>query len=136
MDYGVGMWSLLGRMRYYVFNHRRHLPVRRHICLKEMLKRPKEVTFEFPQPNAPYPPSQRSGALIGPSGVGKTTTAIAMLMGPYRNIYSRVYVFSQAVLLEWIQPGMHGGNTSEFICKFQMRSRLCGTRGSLLPWKS
>ena len=29
-----------------------------------MLKRPKEATFEFPQPPAPYPPSQRSGALI------------------------------------------------------------------------
>ena len=59
-----------------------------------MLKRPKEVQFEFPQPPAPYPPSHRSGALIGPSGVGKTTTAIAMLMGPYRGVYSRVYVFS------------------------------------------
>ena len=59
-----------------------------------MLKRPKEVTFEFPQPPAPYPPSQRSGAFIGPSGVGKTTTAIAMLQGPYRKIYSRVSVFS------------------------------------------
>ena len=59
-----------------------------------MLKRPKEVTFEFPQPPAPYPPSQRSGAFIGPSGVGKTTTAISMLTGPYRNCYSRVYVFS------------------------------------------
>ena len=58
------------------------------------LKRPKEVTFEFQQPPAPYPPSQRSGALIGPSGVGKTTTALAMLMGPYRNCYERVYVFS------------------------------------------
>ena len=59
-----------------------------------MLKRPKEVTFEFPQPSAPYPPSQRSGAFIGPSGVGKTTTAISMLMGPYKHCYSRVYVFS------------------------------------------
>ena len=59
-----------------------------------MLKRPKEVTFEFPQPPHPYPSSQRSGALIGPSGVGKTTTGLAMLMGPYRNCYSRVYVFS------------------------------------------
>ena len=58
------------------------------------LKRPKEVTFEFQQPPAPYPPSQRSGALVGPSGVGKTTTALAMLMGPYRNCYERVYVFS------------------------------------------
>ena len=59
-----------------------------------MLKRPKEVTFEFPQLSAPYPPSQRSGAFIGPSGVGKTTTAISMLMGPYKHCYSRVYVFS------------------------------------------
>ena len=57
-----------------------------------MLKRPKEVTFEFPQPPAPYPPSQRSGAFIGPSGVGKTTTAISMLTGPYKHCYSRVYV--------------------------------------------
>ena len=59
-----------------------------------MLKRPKEVEFNFPQPPQPYPPSQRSGALIGPSGVGTTTTAFGMLMGPYKNCYSRVYVFS------------------------------------------
>ena len=56
------------------------------------LKRPKEVKFEWPQPPAPYPPSQRSGAFIGPSGVGKTTTAIAMLTGPYKDVYSRVYM--------------------------------------------
>ena len=59
-----------------------------------MLKRPKEVVFEYPQPPPPYPPSQRSGAFIGPSGVGKTTTAISVLVGPYKNCYSRVYVFS------------------------------------------
>ena len=64
------------------------------LALIKMLKRPKEVTFEFPQPPAPFPPSQRSGAFIGPSGVGKTTTAISMLMGPYKHCYSRVYVFS------------------------------------------
>ena len=58
------------------------------------LKRPKEVVFEYPQPPSPYPPSQRSGCFCGPSGVGKSTTAIAMLMGPYRRCYSRVYVFS------------------------------------------
>ena len=58
------------------------------------LKRPKEVVFEFPQPPHPYPPSQRSGAFIGPSGVGKSSTAISLLLGPYRNVYSRVYVFS------------------------------------------
>ena len=58
------------------------------------LKRPKEVVFEFPQPPQPYPQSQRSGAFIGPSGVGKSSTAIALLMGPYKSVYSRVYVFS------------------------------------------
>jgi len=58
------------------------------------LVRPKEKKFDWPQPKAPYPPSQRSGAFVGPSGVGKTTTAIAMLMGPYKDVYSRVYVFS------------------------------------------
>ena len=58
------------------------------------LKRPREVVFEYPQPPDPYPPSQRSGAFIGPSGVGKTAAALALLMGPYRNVYSRVDVFS------------------------------------------
>ena len=58
------------------------------------LERPKEVVFEFPQPPHPYPPSQRSGAFIGPSGVGKSSTAISLLLGPYKNVYSRVYVFS------------------------------------------
>ena len=54
---------------------------------------PKEKKFDWPQPNEPYPPSQRSGAFIGPSGVGKTTTAIAMLQGRYKDVYSWVYVF-------------------------------------------
>ena len=62
--------------------------------MTEQLKRPKEVVFEFPQPPHPYPPSQRSGAFLGPSGVGKTTTCLSMLMGPYKRVFSRVYVFS------------------------------------------
>ena len=68
MDHGFRMWSMIGRLQCYLLNHRRHLPIRMHICLKEMRKRPTEVTFEFPQPPMPYPPYQRSGALIGPSG--------------------------------------------------------------------
>ena len=58
------------------------------------LRRPKEVKFEFPQPPYPYPPSHRSGAMVGSSGSGKTSTAIAMLLGPYKKVYSRVYVWS------------------------------------------
>ena len=57
------------------------------------LKRPKEVVCELPLPPAPYPPSQRSGALIGPSGVGNNECSGSHL-GPYRNCYERVYVFS------------------------------------------
>ena len=58
------------------------------------LVRPREKKFDWPQPKEHYPPSQRSGVFIGLSGVGKTTTAIAMLQGSYKDVYSRVYVFS------------------------------------------
>ena len=79
------------------------------------LKRPKEVVFEFPQPPQPYPQSQRSGAFIGPSGVGKTTTALSMLMGPYK-MSTVVYTsFRPHVLKEWIRPGMLGENLFVFI---------------------
>ena len=45
------------------------------------LQRPKEKKFDWPQPKEPYPPSQRSGAFLGPSGVGKTTTVINLAAG-------------------------------------------------------
>ena len=35
------------------------------------LVRPKEKKFDWPQLPPPYPPSQRSGAFVGPSGVGE-----------------------------------------------------------------
>ena len=71
------------------------------------LVRPKEKKFEWPQPKEPYPPSQRSGAFVGPSGVGKTTTAIAMLQGPYKDVFSRVYVFSPSCA-KGIDPAWDG----------------------------
>ena len=71
------------------------------------LVRPKEKKFDWPQPKDPYPPSQRSGAFVGPSGVGKTTTAIAMLQGPYKDVYSRVYVFSPSCA-KGIDPAWDG----------------------------
>ena len=71
------------------------------------LVRPKEKKFDWPQPKEPYPPSQRSGAFVGPSGVGKTTTAIAMLQGPYKDVFSRVYVFSPSCA-KGIDPAWDG----------------------------
>ena len=58
------------------------------------MHRPKEVEFKFAQPNHPYPPSHRSAFFAGPPGTGKTSTAISLLMGPMKGIYSRVWVFS------------------------------------------
>ena len=62
--------------------------------MSQVLKRPKEKVFEYPQPPHPFFPSHRSGAMVAPSGGGKSSTAISLLMGPYRNCYSRVWVFS------------------------------------------
>ena len=58
------------------------------------LKRPKEKRFDWPQPPPPFPPSQRSGCFLAPSGGGKSSTAISLLMGPYKDVYSRVFIFS------------------------------------------
>ena len=58
------------------------------------LKRPKEVEFSFPSAPLPFWKAERSGAFLGPSGGGKTSTAISLLLGPMRNCFERVYVFS------------------------------------------
>ena len=58
------------------------------------MQRPPEIEFKYPQPKPPYPPSHRSAIFAGPSGTGKTSTALALLTGPLRGIYSRVWVFS------------------------------------------
>ena len=76
------------------------------------LVRPKEKKFDWPQPRqSVYPPSQRSGAFIGPSGVGKTTTAIAMLQAPYKDVYSRVYYFRHHARRGSTVRGMAGEST-------------------------
>ena len=103
--------------------------------LKYMLKRPTEVVFEYPQPPAPYPPSQRSGALIGPSGVGKTTTAISMLVGPYKICYSRVYVFSPSCA-PGVDPVWGAWRKHVRIeMKVPDEEQLCGINGNRILWK-
>ena len=97
LDHGVGVWDHGRCHRSDVRHERWRVPVfarKSNPRLNQILKRPQEVVFECPQPPAPFPPSQRSGAFIGPSGGGKTTTAIPMLMGAYKHCYSRVYIFS------------------------------------------
>ena len=62
-----------------------------------MLKRPKEVEWHYTQPPEPFPRVPGSGLALGPTGSGKTSTIVSMLLGPYRSVFSRVYVFSPSV---------------------------------------
>ena len=53
---------------------------------------------EFYVPEAPYPfPPIRSGILLGSSGNGKSNLMLSLLMGPYKNLHSRVIIVSPSV---------------------------------------
>ena len=58
------------------------------------LKRPTEVVFQFNQPPPAISAQQTFKSAYRAKWVGKTTTAIILIMGNYRNCYERVYVFS------------------------------------------
>lgn len=66
-----------------------------------MLKRPKEKVWIYNQPEEPYPRIPgANGLLLAPSGRGKTTTWIAMLLGPYRHKFARIFVFSPNIHID------------------------------------
>ncbi len=59
------------------------------------LKRPEEKHWNWKTPKDPFP--QCPGAnlcWLAPSGMGKTTTLISLLLGPMAKIYDEVHVFS------------------------------------------
>ena len=63
-----------------------------------MLKRPAEVTWNFRKPPEPFPQTPgANGCFLAPSGMGKTTTLISMLLGPYRGVFDQIHVFSPSV---------------------------------------
>ena len=64
------------------------------------LKRPAEKKWIYAQPRVPYPPSPSRGLFLAPSGQGKSTTLIAMLLGPYAKVFDKVYVFSPSVEID------------------------------------
>ena len=65
------------------------------------LKRPPEIAWEFRQPPDPFPKCPgASGAFLGPSGTGKSTTLIAMLLGPYANVFDQIHIFSPSVEID------------------------------------
>ena len=66
-----------------------------------MLKRPPEQTWNYRTPPHPFPQTPgANGCFLAPSGQGKTTTLIAMLLGPYKDIFDEVHVFSPSVNLD------------------------------------
>ncbi len=62
-----------------------------------MLKRPAEVSWNFRKPPDPFPQTPgANGCFLAPSGMGKTTTLAAMLLGPYSKVFE-THVFSPSV---------------------------------------
>ncbi len=62
------------------------------------LKRPAEKHWNFRTPPAVFPQTPgANGCFLAPSGQGKTTSLIAMLLGPYSKVFDEVHVFSPSV---------------------------------------
>ena len=81
-----------------------------------MLKRPAEIHWNFKKPPEPFPQTPgANGVFLAPSGMGKTTTLISMLLGPYRGIFEQVHVYSPSVDIDsaWIPVKEHAKNLME-----------------------
>ena len=62
------------------------------------LKRPVEKHWNFRTPPAVFPQTPGcNGCFLAPSGQGKTTTLISILLGPYAKVFDEVHVFSPSV---------------------------------------
>ena len=48
-----------------------------------------------------FPPTPIRGILLGPSGGGKTTVLVDMLLRIYRGCFARIYVFSPSVDIDY-----------------------------------
>ena len=59
------------------------------------LVRPKEKSWNWLKPSVPYMQTPgASGCFLAPSGGGKTTTLVSLLLGPYAKVFNAVHVFS------------------------------------------
>jgi hypothetical protein len=84
------------------------------------LKRPAEKLWNWKRPAEPFPQTPgANGCFLAPSGMGKTTTLISMLLGPYERIFESIHVFSPSVEIDsaWdpvrdFAKGLRGGGSS------------------------
>ena len=65
-----------------------------------MLKRPAEKHWKFWQPPTPFPQCPNSAVMLAPSGQGKTTTIVSMILGPYRKVFESIHVYSPSVFID------------------------------------
>ena len=65
-----------------------------------MLKRPAEKHWKFNQPPAPFPQCPTSGIFLAPSGQGKTTSIVSMVLGPYSRVFDSIHVYSPSVFID------------------------------------
>jgi hypothetical protein len=58
----------------------------------------KAVQWNYSQPPEPYPRTPGSGLILGPTGSGKSSLAVNMLLSVYKTpVFSRIFVFSPSV---------------------------------------
>ncbi len=65
-----------------------------------MLKRPTEKHWKFNQPPAPFPQYPTSAIMLVPSGQGKTTSIVSMVLGPYSRVFDSIHVCSPSVFID------------------------------------
>jgi hypothetical protein len=65
-----------------------------------MLKRPAEKHWKFKQPPAPFPQCPTSAIFLAPSGQGKTTTMVSLILNPYSKVYESIHVYSPSVFID------------------------------------
>ena len=78
-----------------------------------MLKRAPEKHWKFTQPTGEtFPPAPCRGIFVAPSGAGKTSTICSLLLGPYKNVFAGLYVFSPSVNIDsaWDPVEEHAKN--------------------------
>jgi hypothetical protein len=66
------------------------------------LKRPAEKTWVYRQPPEPYMPVPSAGCFLGPTASGKSSTAVACILGPFRKVFDAVWVFSPSAKIDSI----------------------------------
>ena len=79
------------------------------------LKRIPEIKWNYTQAEEPFPKVPGSGLILGPTGSGKSSLAVQMILQPYKDVFSRIYVFSPSVDIDdlWIPVKKHVTNYLE-----------------------